>query len=146
MTETTSPFTTPPDDHECEKASNGYVMSLMAIMAGLPFPVINLIATGIFYFGNLKSTPFVRWHCTQALFSQAAIFGINVTGVWWGLSILFGPNELTNTFIAYFITAILFNIAESAATIFTAVKVRRGIHVELWVFGPLTHLVFSHEK
>ena len=34
-----------PAEHELEAASNSYLMSLLAVMAGLPFPIINLLAT-----------------------------------------------------------------------------------------------------
>ena len=60
----TKPFGYIPNDHESERASNSYVMSLLAFMVGLPFPIVNLIATLIFYLGNRKATYFVRWHCS----------------------------------------------------------------------------------
>ena len=59
-----------PAEHELEAASNSYLMSLLAVMAGLPFPIINLLATAVFYLANRHRTYFVRWHCTQALVSQ----------------------------------------------------------------------------
>ena len=34
-----------PGEHEAEKASNSYLMSLIAVIAGLPLPIVNLIAT-----------------------------------------------------------------------------------------------------
>ena len=37
-----------PYEEEKERASNCYVMSLVAVMVGLPMPIINLAATGIF--------------------------------------------------------------------------------------------------
>ena len=37
-----------PHEDEKERASNCYVMSLVAVMIGLPMPIINLLATGIF--------------------------------------------------------------------------------------------------
>ena len=37
-----------PCEDEKERASNCYVMSLVAVMIGLPMPIINLLATGIF--------------------------------------------------------------------------------------------------
>ena len=49
-------------EEETESASNSYLMSLIAIIAGLPLPILNLLATFIFYLGNRKSTYFVRWH------------------------------------------------------------------------------------
>ena len=68
------PFTYQPLDHELEAASNSYLMSLVAIIVGVPLPIINLFATLIFYLGNRRSAYFIRWHCTQALLSQASLF------------------------------------------------------------------------
>jgi uncharacterized membrane protein len=128
-----------PGDHEAEKASNSYLMSLIAVIAGLPLPIINLIATFIFYLGNRKGTYFVRWHCTQALLSQFSLLLINTNGFWWTISILFGDGEITNRYIAYMFTVILFNLAEFIATIYTAIQVRKGRHVEWWFYGELTN-------
>mgnify|MGYP006352267447 CR=1 FL=1 len=106
---TTSSIGYIPGDHEAEKASNSYLMSLIAVIAGLPLPIINLIATVIFYLGNRKGTYFVRWHCTQALLSQFSLLIINSNGFWWTVGILFRDGEVTNEYIAYMITAFLFN-------------------------------------
>jgi hypothetical protein len=131
-------FAYKPDEYEAEKASNSYLMSVIAIMIGLPFPVINLIATAIFYFGNRKATYFVRWHCTQALLAQAITLGMNVVAVYWTLSIIFGNNHLTNNYIAYMLTIIIFNLIEFIATIYTAIQTRKGKHIVWMFFGPLT--------
>jgi len=127
-----------PDDYEAEKASNSYLMSVVAVIAGLPLPIINLIATGIFFLGNRKGTYFVRWHCTQALLSQATVLVMNSAGFYWTLSIIFGNKTLTNDYIAYMITIVVFNVFEFIATIYAAIRTRKGKHVELWFFGPLT--------
>jgi uncharacterized Tic20 family protein len=134
-------FAYTPEEHEAEKASNSYLMSLVAIIAGLPLPIINLIATLIFYLGNRKSSYFVRWHCTQALLSQLSMLFINSYGFWWTVSILFTEEKVTNNFIAYLIAAFIFNLAEFIATIYTAIQTRKGIHVEWWFYSNLTHLV-----
>jgi hypothetical protein len=127
-----------PNEYETEKASNSYLMSLVALMVGLPLPIINLIASTIFYFANKRAAYFVRWHCTQALLVQALTLPINAAGVYWTLSIVFGSNVITNSYIAYLITIVLFNLIEFIATIYTAVKTRKGSHVSWWFFGPLT--------
>ena len=137
----TPPFSYRPDEYEAEKASNSYLMSVVAVMAGLPFPVVNLAATVAFFFANRAARPFVRWHCTQALVSQAAMLAMNVPGVWWTLAILFGPAELTNTYVAYVITIVVFNLLEFIATIYAAIETRKGRHVEWWVFGAITNAV-----
>jgi uncharacterized membrane protein len=130
-----------PGEHEAEKASNSYLMSLIAVIAGLPLPIINLLATVIFYLANRKSTYFVRWHCTQALLSQFSLLLMNSTGFWWTISIIFSDERVTTHYIAYMITIFIFNLTEFIATIYTAIQTRKGIHVQWWLYGNLTNIV-----
>ena len=136
-----STFSYVPEEHEAEKASNSYLMSLIAIIAGLPLPIINLIATFFFYVANRKSTYFVRWHCTQALLSQFSVFFMNSFGFWWTISIIFSDEIITSKYIAYMLTALIFNLIEFGTTIYTAIQTRKGLHVEWWFYGPLTNLI-----
>jgi len=130
-----------PSEHEAEKASNSYVMSLIAIMGGLPLPIINLIATFVFYLGNRRGTYFVRWHCTQALLSQFVLLPFNSAGFWWTISIIFTSEKISSPYIAYLITIFIFNLAEFIGTIYSAIVTRKGRHVEWWVIGGLTNLI-----
>lgn len=130
-----------PAEFERERASQSYLMTLVTAIVGLPLPILNLVALLIFFVLNRKSTYFVRWHCTQALLSQLSLIAVNSFGFWWTISILFGPETLSNRYIAYVITLLLFNLADFIATIVTAIEVRKGRHVEWWLYGPLTHLV-----
>jgi hypothetical protein len=135
------PFAYKPGEHECEKASYSYVMSLVAIVAGLPLPIINLIATFIFWAANTKGTAFVRWHCTQALFSQLSMLIINTIGFWWTVGIIFRDQTINNYYIAYIITLLLFNLTEFIATIYTAVQTRKGKHIQWWLYGDIANLL-----
>src|SRR5690606_10981450 len=121
--------------------SNSYLMSLIALIAGLPLPIINLIATLIFYLGNRQGTYFVRWHCTQALISQLSLLLMNSYGFWWTIYIIFSKETISNSYIAYIITILIFNFVEFVATIYTAIQTRKGIHVEWWFYGNLTNLI-----
>jgi len=134
-------FSYEPGEHESETASNSYLMSLIAIVVGLPLPIINLIATLIFYLGNRKSTLFVRWHCTQALLSQLSMLLINSYGFWRTISILFSDEITTSKFIAYMFVAAVYNLTEFIVTIYTAIQTRKGIHVKWWFYGNLTTLI-----
>lgn len=134
-------FAYQPGEHEAETASNSYLMSLIAIIVGLPLPIINLIATLIFYVGNRKGSYFIRWHCTQALLSQLSMLFMNSYGFWWTISIMFTNEIITTNYIAYMIVAFIFNIIEFITTIYTAIKTRKGIHVEWWFYGSLTSLI-----
>jgi uncharacterized Tic20 family protein len=135
---TIKPFTYKPGEQEAEKASNSYLMSLIALVAGLPLPIVNLIASIIFYLGNRKSSYFVRWHCTQALLSQLSLLLINSCGFWWTVSIFFREVSVTDDFIAYIITLLVFNLVEFIATIYTAIQTRKGKHVYWYFYGDLT--------
>lgn len=130
-----------PHEHELEAASNSYLMSLLAAMAGLPFPIINLLATVIFYLANKRNTYFVRWHCTQALVSQVPLFFTNSVLFWWTVRVLLGWTPLSSFYFAYLFTVVLFNVIDFVATIHTMIAVRRGRQVEWYVYGGVTHLI-----
>ena len=132
-------FSYRPDDHEREKASNSYLMSLVAVVAGLPLPIINLLATLFFFLSNRRGTYFVRWYCMQALLSQVMVLLMNSSGLYWTLSIIWGNNTFNNNYIAYMITIVVFNIGEFVATMYAAIQTRKGKHVQFWFFGPLTN-------
>ncbi|HTN20193.1 MAG TPA: DUF4870 domain-containing protein [Pelobium sp.] len=136
-----SKFIYTPGEDESEKASNSYLMSLIAFIVGLPLPIVNLIATLIFYLGNRNGRYFVRWHCTQALLSQLSMLFVNSFGFWWTVSIIFTQETVTNSFVAYIFSALIFNLIEFVATIYTAIQTRKGIHVEWWFYGNLTNLL-----
>lgn len=136
-----SQFEYSPSDEECEKASNAYIVSMLAFTAGVPLPIMNLIASFIFLFNNRKSTYFVRWHCLQIVISQMIIFFINSTTFWWTVSIFFEKTQVSNDYIAFLISAILLNVFEIISTVFTAIKVRKGQHVNWYLFGDLTDVL-----
>ncbi|HMP98292.1 MAG TPA: DUF4870 domain-containing protein [Cyclobacteriaceae bacterium] len=139
------PFDYQPLEHENEKASNGYLMSVVALIAGLPIPIFNLLATFFFYLANRNESYFVRWHCTQALLAQFSLFFMNSVGFWWTVSVVFFNGTATNAFISYVITVLLFNLTEFIFTYYSAVKTRNGVHVEWWFYGSLTHLICKPE-
>jgi len=134
-------FAYQPTEHENEKASNSYLMSLVAVIAGLPLPIINLLATFFFYLANRKSTYFVRWHCTQALLSQAVLLFANSYSFWWTVSIIITDEKATNHYFAYLFTVIVFNVLEIISTIYCAMQTRKGKHVEVFFFGNVTNLI-----
>ncbi|GIM58089.1 DUF4870 domain-containing protein [Capnocytophaga canimorsus] len=137
----TKPFPYRVTENEKERASNSYLMSVIAIIAGMPLPIINVLATLFFYLSNRKGTYFVRWHCMQALLSQLSVLCINSVGFWWTISVISQEKELTNLYFAYIISAILFNLTEFIATIYTAVKTRKGEHISWWFYGDLTEAI-----
>jgi uncharacterized membrane protein len=127
-----------PPEHEAERASNSYLMSLVVIMVGLPLPIVNVIGSGIYFLANRRSAHFVRWHCTQSLLAQIFTLPVNAAGLYWTLAIVFDRLSFTNSYAAYISTVILFNLVEFIATMVAAIRTRKGRHVSWWFFGPLT--------
>ena len=132
-----------PLDHEAEKASNGYLMSLIAIMGGLPMPIINLLASIFYYLNYKKESLFVRWHCTQAILAQLSVFIFNSTAFYWTMRIIFSDTEISNYYISFIIHIILLNIVEFISTMYTAIQTRKGHHVQMWIFSNLTDRIFK---
>ncbi|WP_338409044.1 hypothetical protein [uncultured Flavobacterium sp.] len=130
-----------PHNSEMERASNSYLMSLVAVIVGLPLPIFNLLATFFFYLGNKNSTAFVKWHCMQALLSQLGLFVFNSAGFWWTISVIFQEEKATNCYFAYMITIVLFNLIEFIGTLILATRTRKGQHPELFFFSDITNLI-----
>lgn len=125
-------------EDEKERASNCYVMSLVAVMIGLPMPIINLAATGIFYLMSRKGTFFVRWNSIQALVSQVPLFIMNNILFWWTIRILFCYTDLSSAYIAYFITVNLYNIYDFVETVRSAVQTRKGKIHKWYLYSTIT--------
>lgn len=132
-----------PREDEAEKASNGYLMSVMVIMAGMPLPIINLLATGLFYLLNRRATYFVRWHCMQALLSQLTILVINSIALTWTIRAFTGYSPFTNLYFGYIAMVVLLNLFEIILNISAAIRVRKGKHVEYWFWGTLTEMLVA---
>ena len=128
-------------EDEAERASNAYLMSTVVLIVGLPMPIINMIATFMFYIANRKKTYFVRFHCIQSMLSQIFVIAMNSVAVWWVASIVWGDNQITNSFIAYIITILGFNLLEFIASLYAAIQTRKKHNVKFWFFGELTELV-----
>jgi uncharacterized Tic20 family protein len=133
-----------PNENEAESASYSYLMSIIAIMVGIPLPIVNLVATLIFFLGNKKSSYFVRWHCTQALLSQITMFFINSIGFWWTISIIFTNKTVSTYYIVYLVILFLFNLIEFISSIYAAVYTRKGIHIHFWIYGNLSNRMCKH--
>ena len=130
-----------PEDYESEKASNSYLMSMISIVVGLPLPIVNLIATLIFFLGNRSESYFIRWHCTQALLSQLLMFFVNSSMFWWTISVVFTDEKATLKYFIALTLVFIYNLLEFIITIFAAIRTRKGEHVHWFLFGDLANIL-----
>ncbi|MFP5436690.1 MAG: DUF4870 domain-containing protein [Bacteroidia bacterium] len=148
--------------YEHEPASNAYLMSVIGIISGLPLPIVNVIASLIFYYNKRKDSYYVRWHSLQALLAQVIVMPFNSIALAWTLRILFtkvkhGPTFIDNpeyytelksqlTFLdaatlaywVYIVFILLLNITEFIAVIITATEVRKGKNIRFWGISKVT--------
>lgn len=135
-----------PDEQESEKASNSYLMSLIAGISGIIFPLINFIASFYFLVVNRRGSCYVRWHCVQALISQLTLLILNSITFTWTMSVIFGNEKISNSYFAFIFTTILVGIIEMTATIFAAIQIRKGIHVKFYIFGDIVDKFVNKEN
>lgn len=141
------PNTIPKSD--VDKASTSYLISLVVMFVGLPMPIFNLLVSIIFYYVNRKASPFVKWHCTQALLIQMTLFLINTSLFWWTLSIMFSDTPLSNAYFSYFILIALINIIQIIQMIISTSKIKKNINIHWWIYGGITDMLIKnpiHEK
>ncbi len=68
-----------------EDAMGAYLMMFAALAAGLPLPILNLIAAVIYYYVNKGKSRFVKFHALQSLYSQIPTTLMNA-------GLVFGPS------------------------------------------------------
>jgi uncharacterized membrane protein len=135
---------------EREDAMGAYLMMFAAIGAGLPLPIINLIAAVIYYYLNRSKSRFVHFHSLQSVLSQIPTSLLNAGLVFWTLQRLiymdcgFFKCPYWNQYIGYAVAVVLANIAYFVFGIIAAIKARQGRMYYLAFFGKLSyHKVFA---
>lgn len=131
---------------EYEKASNGYLMAVVAVIAGLPLPIINVIASLLYYLGQRKSSYFVRWHCIQAILAQTVMVPFNSFAVAWTISLFINEETPNMYFIMYVLFVLVFNIVEFFTVIITASQVGKGKNVRWFLIANITDALTSKEN
>jgi hypothetical protein len=142
-----SDFIYQPKLEESEKASYSYIISTLVVIIALPLPIAGLLSTLFYYIANRKDTVFVRWHCLQSLYSQILVFIFNTTCLWWFLSKFIFDEPLPNMFYYYLTFVIILNILEFSFSIYSAIQVRKGQHVQWHIIDKLlySYLNLKHQ-
>lgn len=131
-----------PDDlpaREREDAMGAYFMMFASLAAGLPLPIINLIAAVIYYHINKHKSRFVRFHSLQSLLSQLPVSLLNAGLIIWALTYLEFDALLDNTFWAFLIVVILANLLYLGFSIVAAIRARNGRMYYFIFFGKFSY-------
>ncbi len=131
---------------DLEQASNSYLMAVISVMAGLPLPIINVVASFIFYLGYKRASYFVRWHCIQAIMAQAVMVPFNSIAFAWTIRLLVNNQSPDVYFAAYIFAILIFNIVEFLTVIITASMVRKGKNVRWFIIANIADAITSKEN
>ena len=124
---------------EKEDAMGAYLMMFAAIGAGLPLPIINLIASIVYYYLNRSASRFVRFHSMQSLYSQIPVTLLNAGVIMWTIKNLIRGGHFSDSFWGYLAMVVIANIVYFIFSIIAAVKARRGYLYYFIFFGKVCY-------
>jgi uncharacterized membrane protein len=125
---------------EREDAMGAYFMMFAAMAAGLPLPMLNLIASIIYLWVNKSKSRFVHFHALQSLWSQLPTTLLNIGLVYWTLQIwLFDNYEYNDYYLGYLGMVLIANLIYFIFSIVGAVKARKGVMYYFIFFGRLSY-------
>jgi uncharacterized membrane protein len=133
-------------EREKEDAMGAYLMMFAAVAIGLPLPVINLIASVIYYFINRKKSKFIHFHSLQALLSQIPTTIINWALVIWAVTIFFTDTTLSDYFWAYAVFAGVSTLLYFIYSLIAAYKARQGKFYYFLLFGKMAYEIVYKVK
>jgi len=127
------------DIREKEDAMGAYFMMFAALAAGLPLPVLNLVAAIIYLYLNKKKSRFVHFNALQSLLSQLPTSLLNIGLVFWVVRIIFFEFHYDAYFKGYLSMVIAANLIYIIFSIIAAVKARKGEFYYFLFFGKVAY-------
>jgi uncharacterized membrane protein len=125
---------------EKEDAMGAYLMMFASIGAGLPLPIINLIASIVYYYINKSNSRFIRFHSLQSLISQIPVTLLNAVLVFWTIRIIiYSSIEFDQLYFGYLATVVISNFIYFIFSIIGAVQARKGKFYYFIFFGKIAY-------
>jgi uncharacterized Tic20 family protein len=136
------PLPQPGDISQREKddAMASYLMMFASWAVGLPLPLVNLIASVVYYAVNRKASKFVAFHSLQSLLSQVPVSLLNAGIVGWGIGLLVKGDAATGLwpFLGYVFFSVAINILYLVFSIISLVQANKGRFYYMPFFGRLS--------
>jgi uncharacterized membrane protein len=124
---------------EKDDAMASYLMMFASWAIGLPLPLVNLVASAVYYAVNRKSSKFVAFHALQSFLSQVPVSLLNAGAVGWGIGMLVkgDPAQGLWPFLGYVFFAAAVNILYLGYSIVALLQANKGRFYYLPFFGRL---------
>jgi len=126
-------------ERQKEDAMGAYLMMFASFAIGLPLPLLNLIASIIYFFVNRKNGDFVAFNCLQALLSHVPVVLLNAGVVGWVVGILVVPphDAFSAAFFWFLFFVVLVNLAWIIWSIVAMVHARKGHFIYMPLIGRM---------
>jgi uncharacterized membrane protein len=137
------PLPQPGDISQREKddAMASYLMMFASWAVGLPLPLVNLIASVVYYAVNRKASKFVAFHSLQSLLSQVPVSLLNAGIVGWGIGLLVASSRGSAIdlwpFLGYVFFSAAVNILYIVFSIIALVQANKGRFYYMPFFGRI---------
>ena len=128
-------------ERERDDAMGAYLMMFASLAIGLPIPLLNLIASVIYFFVNRKTSHFVAFHALQALLTHIPVVLLNAGVVAW-IIVNIAMKNVAPVFFWYLIFTILVNLTWIVWSIVALVHANKGRFIYMPVFGRLCFSIY----
>lgn len=122
---------------EKEDAMGAYFMMFAAWALGLPLPLLNLLAAGIYYGLNRRQSRFTAFHSLQSLLSQVPVTIVHAGLVFWLVRNLVIQAPFTRAFWLYLGFSGILNLVYLLLSIVALTRAYRGNFFYFPVFGTI---------
>lgn len=128
---------------EKDDAMASYLMMFASWAVGLPLPLVNLVASVVYYAVNRKASKFVAFHSLQSLLSQVPVSLLNAGVVGWGIGLLVKGGAADGAagglwpFLGYVFFTAAANVLYLVFSIVALVHANKGRFYYLPFFGRL---------
>lgn len=122
-------------ERERDDAMASYLMMFASLAVGLPVPLLNLVASVIYFLVNRKTSRFVAFHALQALLTHIPVVLLNAGLVGWVVANLVTRAGFWAPFRWYLVFTVLVNLAYIAWSIVALVRAHQGRFLYMPLIG-----------
>jgi uncharacterized Tic20 family protein len=125
---------------ERDDAMAAYLMMFASLAIGLPLPLVNLVASLVYWLVNRKTSRFVAFHSLQSLLSHLPVTVVNAGLVAWTIAAIASPVRFGAAFFWFLAFTVLLNIAYIVISIVALVHAHKGRFFYIPFFGRVSYL------
>ena len=122
-----------------EDAMGAYFMMFATTAMGLPLPILNLVASIVYYYVNRDKGKFVQFHTLQSLYSQIPVTLLNSGLVAWTIVNFARDFDFSSFFWGYLVMTAAADLIYFIFSIVGAVRARKGLFYYFIFFGKVAY-------